>query len=192
MLIKQERDKIAEDLGEEYPYGMSEKYSRTYGGDENKGIFLGPKKFRIDNRGTLNGPGDVRLYLTKDQALERGVIREEGQPIERRSDIEGNQGLYQDVRFSGGFISKVSIPVNQVSINSIDELIKNGGEKLDGILRAIASHYEDNTAPSHDVLLNLLQQATNKDLNRDQRRLSNIKFDNIDLDNIIIDNPNNT
>ncbi|MCX6219081.1 hypothetical protein [Spirosoma sp.] len=132
-----------------------------FAGDEKKGVFLGPKKFMVENKMTNHV---IRAFLPADRTKTHMWFNEDQVP---------SHELMYDEKFRGGaVITKDSIFGPNVSASAMGELLENDDPKLQSILAAVATHYEGN-APDVPTMKNHLRSAIHA------RRLSNAAFDNV-------------
>ncbi|PRY44153.1 hypothetical protein CLV58_103122 [Spirosoma oryzae] len=139
--------------------GMSIRAGGEYAGDEKKGVFMGPKKFMLENNLTSH---PVRAFLS----AERTTIHH------WRKEGVSSQELVLDEKFRGGaVITKDSVYSSHVTAKKLEDMLDENDPKLNSILDAIASHYEG-PAPDKDIMKGFMRSAIGG------RRLSNAAFDN--------------
>jgi hypothetical protein len=139
--------------------GMSLRRAREFGGDEKKGVYMGPRTFMEEEAATI--PENlVRLYLPYSRTAN----------IRNPHDFHGGdpEDLVRDINFPGAFISKQSIPAGQTYFGKMSQA---GDERLASILQAVATHYPEDSQPSLEEMEALLRQAIK------QRRLSDVPLD---------------
>ena len=151
-------------------HGMSLNLGRDseFVGDQKKGVFMGPSSLLMENKMTSNV---ARTYMSKD----RTKVHERGY----EDEAESHEMIY-DRKFPGGaVITKNSVPGGNVTTLTIQDLLEQDSPKLDTMLAAVATQYDDpNAVPSGDEMKALLGEAVRT------RRLSNAALDN-KLNNVI-------
>src|SRR4030095_3640022 len=130
--------------------GMSQQMASAYGGDEQKGVYLGPRRFMEEETATI--PQNlVRLFLPYSRT-ERVL-----NPNEYYSAAP--EDLVRDINFPGGLISKQSIPAGQIYFG---EMSKADDERLASILQSVATHYPEDRQPSLEEMTVLPAKAITK------------------------------
>jgi len=139
--------------------GMSLRRARDFGGDEKKGVYMGPRRFMEEETATI--PENlVRLYLPYSKT--ENIFNP------HQSHLAGPEDLVMDPNFGGAVISKQSIPAGQTYFG---EMSKADDERLASILQSVATHYPEDRQPSLEEMTVLLAKAIK------QRRLSDVPLD---------------
>jgi hypothetical protein len=139
--------------------GMSQQMASAYGGDELKGVYLGPRQF-MEEETAMIPQNLVRLFLPYSRT-ER--IRN---PLEYYSAAP--EDLVKDPNYGGALISKQSIPAGQTYFGKMS---KADDERLASILQSVATHYPEDRQPSLEEMVTLLHAAVKR------RRLSDVPLD---------------